>query len=278
MDTRENPYIDNLMKRLDEQSLSTSLDMARMMPLYIKVMNDNGVVRNVSFAYIDSYDGRSMYRKYGRHFDRMHEMFVRNGVDEPTRRKVFKRVAKNVMVAPRTAAEMKNMVSMVISETKEVLRLDRLAKSRAGLLERFRTSVWKYLNLAYTLGYNEPSACAAMLVDRHLLDKYVMSGEFPLLILPFLPDLESRIRRAYEHYEMVDAWDVLKGRYYNHLPEYHNMALEIKASFKHPVSNFSDYFDRIYTDTYYAMMLGKKGGGKGRNASEEERDNGSKGS
>ena len=82
-----------------------------------------------------------------------------------------------------------------------------------------------------------------------------MSGDFPLLLLPFMPELAQKIRDCYEHYEMQDAWEVFKGRYYDHVGEYSAIAVEIKSTFNRTIPNFTDYFDRMYTDTYYKKML-----------------------
>ena len=72
MDLRESQYVDNLVKRLDSERLLSPEDIARMLPLYIKTLNDNGIVRNVSMAYISSYDGKKMYRKNGKFFNQMY--------------------------------------------------------------------------------------------------------------------------------------------------------------------------------------------------------------
>ena len=36
------------------------------------------------------------------------------------------------------------------------------------------------------------------------------------------------------------------------------MAVEIKAEFHRIVGNFSDYFDELYTNVYYNLMIGKR--------------------
>ena len=75
------------------------------------------------------------------------------------------------------------------------------------------------------------------------------------MLLPFLPEIENALKKSYEHYEMVDAWEVLSGRYFNHKEEWSTIAIEVKNILPKTIGNFSDYFDRIYTDTYYNMML-----------------------
>ena len=57
---------------------------------------------------------------------------------------------------------------------------------------------------------------------------------------------------------MQDAWELLKGRYFNHKADFQNKALEIKSNFTKNIRNFSEYFDKMYLDTYYSLMLGKK--------------------
>ena len=144
---------------------------------------------------------------------------------------------------------------ILLNKTKNLRKKQRLLEARKSLVDRFSKAVKKYLHLTFSLGFNEPSACVKFLAERHTLDKYVMSGDFPVILLPFLPEVESAIRSAYEHYEMQDAWEVFKGRYFNHKDEYSTLAVEIKSAFNKSIPNFSDYFDRIYTDTYYKKML-----------------------
>ena len=258
MDTRESQYVDNLVKKLDSEKLVSPEDIARMLPLYIKTLNDNGVVRNVSMAYISSYDGKSMYRKYGKMFDRMYEMFLRNGMDETDRRRMFKQVAKRINRVPRSTKGMRFLMWIVIEESHAYLKRKKVLESRSTLVLKFKNAVKKYLNLTYSLGYNVPSQCVKMLATTHKLDKYVMSGDFPLMLLAFMPDLENIVRKSYEHYEMKDAWDVLNGRYFSCKSDYANLAMEIKTAFTRTIPNFTEYFDNMYTNTYYSMMLGKK--------------------
>ena len=255
MDTRDNPYIENMERKLAEYQLLSPSDVARVLPLYIKLFNDNGPVRNVSLAYIECYDGKTMYRKFKRHFDQIHNMFVKNGIQEDDMRSVFKGVASRISSVPTNVRGMEYLVRVVMEETKNLKRRMRLVEARKSLIERFSKAVKKYLHLTYSLGFNEPSACVRALAERHTLDKYVMSGDFPVILLPFLPELESQIKRAYEHYEMKDAWEVLRGRYFNHKDEYSTLAVEIKSAFNRSIPNFSEYFDKMYTDTYYKKML-----------------------
>lgn len=255
MDTRDNPYIENMERKLAEYQLLSPSDVARVLPLYIKLFNDNGPVRNVSLAYIQSYDGKAMYRKYKRHFDRIHEMFMKQSVSPDLMRSVFRKVAGRITHVPSTVKGMEYLVRLVMEETRNMTRRTRLVEARKALIERFSKAVKKYLYLTYSLGFNEPSACVRALAERHTLDKYVMSGDFPVILLPFLPELESQIKRAYEHYEMKDAWEVLRGRYFNHKDEYSTLAVEIKSAFNRSIPNFSEYFDKMYTDTYYKKML-----------------------
>ena len=255
MATRDNPYIENLTRRIDEIPLLGPESLARVLPLYIKSMNDNSVVRNLSMAYIDGYDGKSMYRKFKRFYDRMYEMFLREGVGEAGRRTVFKGVARREFRVPKTMKEMEILSRKVYEEVRSFMRSEKLNEARQKLVVRFKNAVKKYLHLTWELGFNEPSACAKSLAQHHKIDKYVMSGDFPVILLPFLPDVEAEIKRCYEHYEMQDAWEMLKGRYFNHRAEYMTLAVEIKSTFNKTIPNFSDYFDGIYTDTYYNLML-----------------------
>ena len=66
MHISENPYIDNLLAKIDTLRLLCPSDIARVIPLYIKAMNNNSVVNNISIAYIDNYDGKSFYKKYNK--------------------------------------------------------------------------------------------------------------------------------------------------------------------------------------------------------------------
>lgn len=257
MDTRDNQYVDNLVKRLDSEKVISPEDIARLLPLYIKTMNDNGIVRNVSLAYISSYDGKSLYRRHGKVFNQMYDMFLRNGMDENDRRRVFKGVARKVNKVPTTAKGMKFLMQIVIEESHACIRRKKVLETRQNLVARFMNAVKKYLHLTYSLGFNVPSQCVKTLANTHRLDKYVMSGDFPVMLLPFMPDIESAIRKSYENYEMRDAWEVLNGRYFSCRSDYANLALEIKTSFTRAIPNFTEYFDNMYTNTYYSMMLGK---------------------
>lgn len=258
MDSRNRQNIENLTKKVDGLSLLSPLELARALSLYIKVLNDNGVVSNVSAAYIDNYDGKSFYRKFSRHFDQMHEMFLKNGMGEDDKRKVFKKVAGRITHIPSTVKGMNWMRQVVIDESHAFLKMRGSMAIRQKIVEGFRTAIKKYLHLTWELGFNEPSLCAKFLAQHHKIDKYIMSGDFPVLLLPFLPEIEDEIRKNYEHYEMQDAWEVLKGRYFNHKAEFANKALEIKSNFTRNIRNFSEYFDKMYIDTYYNLMLGKK--------------------
>lgn len=255
MDTRDSQHVDNLSRKLKELQLLSPSDVARVLPLYIKLFNDNGPVRNISLAYIENYDGKKMYRRFKRHFDQMYEMFLKNAVTIDDRQAVFRKVADRVSKVPTTVKGMQYLVGIVMEETKNLKKRQRLIEARKALIDRFSKAVKKYMHLTYSLGYNEPSACAKSLAEKHTLDKYVMSGDFPVILLPFLPDIENTIKRCYEHYEMKDAWEMFKGRYFNHKDEYSTLAVEIKSAFNKSIPNFSDYFDRIYTDTYYKKML-----------------------
>jgi hypothetical protein len=185
----------------------------------------------------------------------MHEMFVKNSVTAEDMQAVFRRIADRICKVPTNMKEMQRLVDIVAEETKILRRKQKIMAARRALVDRFSKAVKKYLHLTYTLGFNEPSACAKSLAERHQLDKYVMSGDFPVILLPFLPDLERVIRKSYENSGLQDAWEVFRGRYFNHRDEYSTLAVEIKSAFNRSIPNFSEYFDRIYTDTYYKKML-----------------------
>ncbi len=255
MDIRDNRYIDNMERRLKSYQLLSPSDVARVLPLYIKLFNDNGPVRNISVAYMDNYDGKSMYRKFKRHFDQIYEMFLKNAVTVEDRQIVFRKVADRISKVPTTVRGMQRLIGIVVEETRSLKKKQRLVNARRALVDRFSKAVKKYLHLTYTLGFNEPSACVKTLAERHTLDKYVMSGDFSVILLPFLPEVEVAIRKCYENSELQDAWEVFRGRYFNHKDEYSTLAVEIKSAFNRSIPNFSDYFDRIYTDTYYKKML-----------------------
>ena len=258
MDSRNRQNIECLVKRLDSLDLLSPQDIARALSLYIKVLNDNGVVSNVSAAYIDNYDGKAFYKKFTSQFDRIHEMFLRNGMDEDDKRKVFKAVARRISRIPTTVKSMSWLNQVVVDEAHSVLKLKSNLAIRQKIVADFRNAIKKYLHLTWELGFNEPSACVKTLAQQHKIDKYIMSGDFSVILLPFMPDIEAEIRRNYEHYEMQDAWELLKGRYFNHKADFQNKALEIKSNFTKNIRNFSEYFDKMYLDTYYSLMLGKK--------------------
>ena len=249
MATRNVQNTDILLDKVDNIPIDTARDIARAMPLYIKVVNDRGVVRNVSSAYIDGYTGASFYKKFSKYLEQMCAMFSRSGMLGTDVRVVFKRVAGRVTRIPTSVKEMDILKGVVFEEIQRWIRTRRMALKRETLVTRFKTAVKHYLNMTYELGFNEPSECAKTLAETHKIDKYIMAGDFAVMLLPFLPEIEDIIRKNYEHYEMQDAWENLKGRYFNHKADYMNMALEIKSP------NFSRYFDELYTNTYYKMML-----------------------
>ena len=260
MGTKNSQYADALVAKLDGFSVLNPVDLARVAALYIKVYNgNNGVVNNVSARYLDDYDGRSFYVKFRPQFDRLHDMFLRNGMDESDRRNVFKAVARSMDKIPTRKRDMERMFSLVVAESQNLLRTKKMRTARQELVRKFKEAVKRYLHLTWELGFNVPSQCADYLVSTHRLDKYVLSGDFPLILLPFMPDLEKSIRGSYEKYAMTDTWDMLRERYFNHQGDYANMALEIKSEFNRTIPNFSDYFDSIYIDTYRNMMLSKEG-------------------
>ena len=258
MDIQGNQYIDMLFNKIDQLPIGTPDELARVLPLYIKACNDNGVVRNVSFAYIDNYDGRSFYKKFKKHLDQISVVFSKNGLLERDVRTIFKRVAHRQVRIPTTMKGMESLKVIVFEEIQTFLRSKKLAEKREKLVSRFKVAVKHYLNMTYELGFNEPSACVKFLAENHKIDKYIMAGDFAVLLLPFLPEVEEAIRKNYEHYEMQDAWENLKGRYFNHKAEYANLATEIKSTFNRTIGNFSRYFDDLYTNTYYKMMLSRR--------------------
>ncbi len=258
MATSSNQYIDILFNKIDQLPIGTPEELARVLPLYIKASNDNGIVRNVSFAYIDNYDGRKFYRRFKKHLDQICAVFSRNGLLVNDIRTIFKRVAFREPKIPTTMKGMELLKGIVFEEIQGYLKGKKLAEKREKLVSRFKVAVKHYLNMAWELGFNEPSACAKFLAENHKIDKYIMAGDFAVLLLPFLPELEETIRKNYEHYEMQDAWENLKGRYFNHKAEYANLATEIKSTFNRTISNFSRYFDDLYTNTYYKLMLSRR--------------------
>lgn len=258
MDMRENQYIDVIFNKLDQLPISTPIELARVLPLYIKAGHDNGIVKTVSFAYIDNYDGKSFYKKFKGHLEQLCVIFSKNGLLSKDIRAIFKRVAVRELKLPTTLKGMENFKGIVFEEIHAFLRNRKLAEKREKLVHRFKVAVKHYLNMTYELGFNEPSKCVKFLAENHKIDKYIMAGDFAVILLPFLPEIEEIIRKSYEHYEMQDVWENLKGRYFNHKAEYVNLATEIKATFNKTICNFSRYFDDLYTNTYYKMMLAKR--------------------
>lgn len=258
MATPSNQYIDMLFNKIDKLPIGTPEELARVLPLYIKAINDNGIVKNVSFAYIDNYDGRKFYKKFKKHLDQISLVFSKNGLLGKDVRVVFKKVAFRIPRIPTTMKGMEILKGIVFEEIQGFLRGKKLSEKREKLVSRFKIAVKHYLNMTYELGFNEPSACVKFLAENHKIDKYIMAGDFAVLLLPFLPEVEETIRKNYEHYEMQDAWENLKGRYFNHKAEYANLATEIKSTFNRTIPNFSRYFDDLYTNTYYKMMLSRR--------------------
>ena len=262
MDIKDSPYIDTLMDRIDNLPVEIPSEMARVLPLYIKVANDDGILKNVSVPYIDSYDGKKFYKKFTKHIDQIYAVFNRNGFVAKEIRDIFKRVAKRVTKIPTNLRGMESLKGVVFEEMHAWMKRKRLFEARGKIVSMFKSAVKHYLNMTYELGFNEPSACAKFLAENHKIDKYIMAGDFAVLLLPFLPEVEETIRKSYEHYEMQDAWENLKGRYFNHKAEYANLATEIKSTFKKTIVNFSRYFDDLYTNTYYKIMLSRRGRNK----------------
>lgn len=257
MDIEKSQHIETLFDKIDQLPVGTPEELARILPLYIKASNDNGLLRNVSLAYIDNYDGKAFYKKFKRHLDQLSVVFSKNGLLGKDVRIIFKRVASRKQRIPTTARGMEMLKDIVFQEIHGYLRGKSLSQKREKLVSRFKVAVKHYLNMTYKLGFNEPSACVKFLAENHKIDKYIMAGDFAVLLLPFLPEVEETIRKNYEHYEMQDAWENLKGRYFNHKAEYLNLATEIKSTFNRTIANFSRYFDDLYTNTYYKMMLSR---------------------
>lgn len=260
MGIRNDQYTDNLLRKIDELPVDLAEEQARVLALYIKAYNDNGMLRNMSLAYIDAYDGKTFYRKFTKHFDHFRALFNKNMMSPDDIRWVFKKVASRLMILPKSKKGMDILMGILYEETQSWLKNRHLVVQRQKLVTRFKLAVKHYLQMTYELGFNEPSACVKHLAETHKLDKYVLAGDFPVMLLPFMPEIEETIRKNYEHYEMQDAWEILKGRYFNHRAEYMNLAVEIKSTFNRPIGNFSQYFDNIYTNTYYKMMLSRKQG------------------
>ena len=259
MGIRSNQYTDNLLGEIDKLPVGVSAEQARALALYIKAYNDNGLLRNVSLAYIDGYTGVAFYKKFKRYFDQFQALFSKNLLEGDDIRRVFKRVASRLVRIPTSMKGMDVLKGILFEETQHLLKNRHLVTQRQRLVGRFKLAVKHYLNLTYELGFNEPSACVKYLAENHKLDKYVLAGDFPVMLLPFMPEIEDLIRKNYEHYEMQDAWELLKGRYFNHRAEYATQAVEIKSTFNRPIGNFSRYFDDLYTNTYYKLMLSRKG-------------------
>lgn len=257
-DTRNPLFTEKLVEKVDSLGLNTALDLARSMALYIKILGNEGVVNCVSPMYIDLYDGKRFYSKFNKWFDKIYESFEHNKFNDSDKRKILKKVAQSSFSIPKKVDHMKFLAQKIIFESSELNKMKRKFESRKHLLDRFKTSVKKYLNLTYELGYNEPSLCAMTLAKTHKIDKYILSGDFPVMLLPFLPELEESIQLNYEKYAMQDSWQMIKERYFNQKDKFMTLAIEIKSVFTKNIPNFSDYFDKIYTDTYYKLMLSRK--------------------
>jgi len=255
MATERSQYIENLLARVDSIVVSSATDLSRVLALYIKVLNNRGVVNNVSISYIDGYDGSRLFKRFSKYFNTLHEMFLRNSFTPEDMSAVMRRVATRVFKIPTTNSEMEFVFSKTIEESVAYRKAKKLRESRTTLVNKFKLAIKRYLHLTYMLGFNEPSKCVKHLIETHKIDKYIMSGDFSVMLLPFLPEIESELKSRYENYMMSDAWDMLKGMYFNHRDQFMTLAVEIKSTFRKSIVNFSDYFDTIYIDTYYKAML-----------------------
>lgn len=251
-------FTDRMVEKVDGFGLGTSLEIARALALYIKILGNDGMLNCVSMSYIDFYDGKRFYAKFNKWFDKMFEYFERNNFTDKEIRNVLKRSARQSFAIPTRVNDMKKLHHLIMFESSEWLMKRRRLDARKGILDKFKLGIKKYLHLTYELGYNEPSLCALTLAKTHKIDKYIMSGDFPLILLPFLPEIEESIQLNYEKYEMKDAWNMLKDRYFNQKDKYMNLAIEIKSVFAKNIGNFSNYFDKMYSDTYYKLMLLRK--------------------
>lgn len=267
MATVNHQNIDDLERRIDGIPILSPQNISRVLPLYIRVRNDRGILNTVSAAYIDNYDGSSVYKRFRKFFDQMYETFLRNAMNEDDIRAIFRKIAVRENRFPTNVTGMKTLMGMVYEETHARMKYKKLAEGRMKLMEKFKSAVKKYLHLTYSLGFNVPSECAKYLASNHRIDKYMMSGEFPVILLPFMPEIEKAISTAYDKYEMGDAKEIIDGRYFNHRDEWSTIAVEIKSVLPKTISNFSDYFDRIYIDTYYNMMLKRQMDGKKKDCS-----------
>ena len=147
MATPSNQYIDMLFNKIDQLPIGTPQELARILPLYIKAINDNGIVKNVSFAYIDNYDGRKFYKKFKKHFDQISLVFSKNGLLGKDVRVVFKKVAFRSPRIPTTMKGMEILKGIVFEEIQGFLRSKKLAEKREKLVSRFKIAVKHYLNM-----------------------------------------------------------------------------------------------------------------------------------
>lgn len=257
--TRNPLFTDRLIEKVDGLDVDSASDVARTIALYIKILGGNeGVINCVSTAYIDLYDGKRFYARFNKWFDKIHEYFSQNGFSASEKRRVLKKVAMERSSLPTKVSQMKQLSQRILLESHSWLNMRRKIEVRKSLLDKFKSGIKKYLHLAYELGYNEPSLCAMTLAKTHKIDKYILSGDFPLILLPFLPDLEESIQLNYQNYAMKDSWEMIRERYFNQRDKYMTLAVEIKSVFARNIRNFSDYFDKMYSDTYYKLMLSKK--------------------
>ena len=255
MDIRREQFSDNLLKAVGQIDLSTPTDLVRALVLYTRIMNDQGVVNTISLEYVQNYDGKAKYKQFKKYFDQQYDMFNRNGMTHEDKHSILLNVARRLPKSPENVKDMKRVSEMVIEEMQKRIKFNKSRELRANLISKFKIAIKKYMNLTYMLGYNEPSLCVKNLATSHKIDKYMLSGDFSPILLPFLPDIENIIRESYENYEMKDSWEMLKGRYFNHKSDYMTLATEIKALFTPNIRNFSDYIDNLYTDKYRKLRL-----------------------
>ena len=255
MATSENQNIDAIIKKIDDIKLVDINSIARVIPLYHKAYNNNGVLNGISFYYIEHYNGESFLNRFKKFFEPMYEMFLLNGITEEERKIILKTASKKIKRIPQNLKEMRSLYEVVIASTHALIKDKTVKEAKKNIVGRFRQALTKYMSLTYKMGFNAPSECAKMLAKTHRIDRYIMSGEFSLMLLPFLPEVENEIRKSYEHYELTDSWENLKGSYFDNIGQYRNLSLEIKKLFTQNIPNFSEYIDRIYTDKFKNLML-----------------------
>lgn len=248
-----------LTELIDQFPIGSGRDLARALALYtlvwqrVRMDRDGHEVVGVSRAYVLNYSPTKLYRRFSRHFDQFHATFEANHLSPDEQRAVLRRLGREIvqLSGSTTVRDFQRVRTAFFAQVRTQLGQRRQTQLRANLLSKFRLAVKKYLRLTSDLGFQLPSEALSWLIRSHQFHAKVLTGQFSLVLLPLLPDAEASVRAEYERYRAdPTAWAALKEMYYDRLPAWQTLAIEVKAAFREPLASFSDYFDDLYRRTY----------------------------